>query len=387
MDIGEFKAGSRKKGYNYQYFLPNKINNEVTWTDSTISCLLEKASRKLGELNSFARFVPDADLFIKMHVYNEAVLSSRIEGTRTLISEALLEENDVAPEKREDWKEVGNYVSAMNYALDALQHLPLSSRLIRDTHAKLLESVRGQHKNPGEFRRSQNWIGGATLNDAVFIPPSHEEVPGLMSDLEKFLHNTDIQVPHLIRIAIAHYQFETIHPFLDGNGRIGRLLITLYLVSSGVLERPLLYISDFFDRYRSLYFDNLMLVREKNNLGQWIKFFLNATAETADKSVSKLNQIVKLKASLEHTLYPALGKRLTAGQTLFTALFSSLVVNTQSVKKITGLSTKAVNDLIGKFVELGILKEFTGYRRNRIFIFNSYLDLFNEDKQVEIGRR
>lgn len=382
MDIGGFKAGCLIKGDNYQYFLPEKINNEFTWSDATISGLIEKASLKLGELNSFSRFVPDANLFIRMHVYNEAVLSSRIEGTRTLISEALLEEKDIDPEKRDDWKEVGNYVAAMNYALDALKNLPLSCRLIRDTHAKLLESVRGQHRNPGEFRRSQNWIGGATLNDAIFIPPAHEQVPELMSDLEKFLHNTDIQVPHLIRIAIAHYQFETIHPFLDGNGRIGRLLITLYMVSSGVLERPLLYLSDFFDRHRSLYFDNLMLVREKNALGQWIKFFLTAVAETAEKSVSKLNDILKLKTSLEHSLYSALGKRLKAGQTLFTALFSTPIVSARGVQNITSLSPKAANDLIGKFIALGILKEATGYQRNRIFVFNSYLDLFNEAKQA-----
>jgi len=382
MDIREFKAGYLRKGYKYQYFLPEPINHEFTLSDSIISSLLEKASLRLGELNSFARFVPDADLFIKMHVYNEAVLSSRIEGTRTLINEALLEEKDIDPEKRDDWEEVDKYVAAMDYALAALKNLPLSSRLIWDTHKKLLDRGRGQQKNPGEYRRSQNWIGGSTLQDAVFIPPVHEEVPKLMSDLEKFLHNTEIQVPHLIRIAIAHYQFETIHPFLDGNGRIGRLLITLYLVSSGVLERPLLYLSDFFDRYRSLYFDNLMLVRQKNDLGQWVKFFLTAVAETAEKSVSTLNEILQLKASLAQSLYPALGKRLKAGQALFAALFSTPVVNTRIVRKITGLSPKATNDLIGKFLELGILKETTGYQRNRIFMFNSYLDLFNKGKQA-----
>ena len=381
MDIREFKAGQLRTGYKYQYFLPEKINNEFTWSDSIVSGLLEKASLKLGELNSFARFVPDADLFIRMHEYNEAVLSSRIEGTKTHISEALLAEKDVAPEKRNDWKEVDNYVTAMNHALAALKDLPLSSRLICQTHEKLLNSVRGHHKNPGEFRRSQNWIGGATLNDAAFIPPVHEEVPELMSDLEKFLHNTDIQTPHLIRIAIAHYQFETIHPFLDGNGRIGRLLITLYLVSSGVLERPLLYLSDFFDRHRSLYFDNLMLMRKKNDLAQWLKFFLTAVAETAEKSITTLHKILALKSSIESRLFPALGKRLKAGQALFTALFSSPVVTARLVQNITGLSPKAANDIIAKFVELKILTEATGYQRNRIFVFKEYLDLFNKEKQ------
>jgi Fic family protein len=378
VDIKEFKAGYRRKGNNYQYFLPEKINHTFLLSDEPISSLLEKASLNLGELNSFARFVPDADLFIRMHVYNEAVLSSRIEGTKTQIGEALLEEKDINPEKRDDWKEVDNYVAAMNYALDRLKKLPLSSRLIQETHGVLLEGVRGRHKKPGEFRQSQNWIGGATLNDATFIPPIHEEVPELMSDLVKFLHNNDVKVPHLVRIAIAHYQLETIHPFLDGNGRIGRLLITLYLVSSGVLERPLLYLSDFFHRHRNLYFDNLMLVREKNDLAQWLKFFLTAVADTAEKSVSTLNDILKLKSSLERKLYPALGKRLKTGQLLFTRLFSAPIVTARSVEKTTGLSPKAANDLIARFVDFGILKEATGYQRNRIFIFKSYLDLFSK---------
>jgi Fic family protein len=377
MNLNEFKAGYKRKGNHYQYFLPEKINHDFTWMDSAISDLLEKASLKLGELNSFARFVPDADLFIRMHVYNEAVLSSRIEGTRTQIGEALLEEKDINPEKRDDWKEVGNYVAAMNYALDELKTLPFSSRLIRDSHEILLEGVRGHHKAPGEFRRSQNWIGGASLNDAVFVPPTHEEVPELISDLFNFLHNTDIRVPHLVRVAIAHYQFETIHPFLDGNGRMGRLLITLYLVSSGVLERPLLYLSDFFHLHRNLYFDNLMLVREKNDLRQWLKFFLSAIIDTADKSTTTLNDILKLKATIERTLYPALGKRLKSGQTFFSALFSKPAVNTRNVQEIADLSPKAANDLIDKFIELDILKEMTGFQRNRVFIFKSYLDLFN----------
>lgn len=381
MHLNEFKAGYKRKGNNYQFFLPEKINHDFTWVDSTISDLLEKASLKLGELNSFARFVPDADIFIRMHVYNEAVLSSRIEGTRTQIGEALLEEKDINPEKRDDWQEVDNYVAAMNYALDALKKLPLSSRLIRDSHEILLKGVRGQHKSPGEFRQSQNWIGGASLNDAVFVPPIHEEVPELISDLFNFLHNTDLRVPHLVRVAVAHYQFETIHPFLDGNGRMGRLLITLYLVSSGVLERPLLYLSDFFHRHRNLYFDNLMLVREKNDLTQWLKFFLSAITDTADKSTATLNDILKLKAAIEETLYPALGKRLKSGQTFFSALFSKPVINTRNVQEIASLSPKAANDLLNKFVELGILKEMTGFQRNRVFVFKSYLDLFNRGEQ------
>lgn len=282
MDIKNFKAGSYQKGYEYQYFQPEKINHSFFWTDETINELLESASFKLGELNSFSRFVPDIDMFIIMHIFKEAVVSSRIEGTKTNIKEALIEEKEIVPEKRDDWKEVNNYVKAMNTAIEELKTIPLSNRLIRNTHNILLANGRGEHKNPGEFRQSQNWIGGASLKDAIFIPPAHTELPELLSDLELFFHNNEIKIPHLVRIAIAHYQFETIHPFLDGNGRIGRLLITLYLVSSGILDKPLLYLSDFFERNKTLYYDNLSRVRTKNDIGQWIKFFLTGVIQTAE---------------------------------------------------------------------------------------------------------
>ena len=194
MDIKEFKAGSYKKGYEYQYFLPEKINHSFFWTDTVINELLEKASLKLGELNSFSRFVPDTDMFIIMHIFKEAVVSSRIEGTQTKIEEALIEEKEIDPERRDDWKEVNNYVSAMNAAIEELITLPLSNRLIKNTHKILLSSGRGERKNPGGFRQSQNWIGGASLADALFIPPAHTELPKLMSDLEFFLHNSEIKV-------------------------------------------------------------------------------------------------------------------------------------------------------------------------------------------------
>jgi Fic family protein len=381
MDTKNFKAGSYHKGYQYQYFMPEKINHSFYWTDEGINELLEKASLKLGELNSFSRFVPDTDLFIIMHIFKEAVVSSRIEGTRTNIEDALIEEKEIDPEKRDDWKEVNNYVAAMNSAIEELKTLPLSNRLIKNTHRILLSSGRGEHKNPGEFRHSQNWIGGASLSDAVFVPPAHTELPELLSDFEALLHNSDIKIPHLVRLAIAHYQFETIHPFLDGNGRIGRLLISLYLVSSGILERPLLYLSEFFEHNKVLYYDNLTTVRTKNDLNQWIKFFLTGVIQTADNAAATLKKIVELKMLTEKEKILLLGKRSKHALDLFHNLFKKPIVSIKDVQAMSGLSPKAANDLVRAFVEKKILTETTGYQRNRIFAFEEYVKLFSEKRK------
>lgn len=376
MDIKDFKAGTYRAGHKYRYFLPEKINHSFFWTDKGINELLEQASLKLGELNAFSQFVPDIDMFIKMHITKEAVISSRIEGTQTNMEEALIDKPGIDPERRDDWQEVNNYVRAMNTAIEELNTLPLSNRLIKNTHKILLSSGRGEYKTPGEFRRSQNWIGGASLADATFIPPAHTELPELLSDLELFLHNTEIQIPHLIKIALAHYQFETIHPFLDGNGRIGRLLITLYLVSQGILDAPLLYLSDFFEKNKTLYYDNLTFVRTKNDLGQWIKFFLVGVIQTAEKGVDTLDKIVTLKKSIEEESILLMGRRTKQGMVLFHQLFSQPVLTSKEVESMTGLSRKAANDLIKVFIEKNILKETTGYQRNRVFIFDEYMKLF-----------
>ena len=380
MDLHDFQAGTWEKGYGFKYFVPEKINHDFTWRDPIISSLLEMASMKLGELNSFARFVPNTNLFISMHVYAEAVISSRIEGTRTRMEEAFLDKNDIDPERRDDWQEVTNYVKAMNHAINSFPKLPLSSRLIKETHRILLQSVRGKNKTPGEFRKSQNWIGGTTPADAVFVPPAHPLVPDLISDLEKYLHNEEIKIPFLVKIAIAHYQFETIHPFLDGNGRVGRLLITLFLVYWGMLEEPLLYLSDFFERNKGLYYDNLTFVRTKNDLTQWIKFFLTGVMDTAEKGVKTLKSILDLKEEIESKRITALGKRMTTGKALLDVLFKTPVVQAKDVAKAMELSPKAAGDLINKFVELKILKEITGNRRNRLFGFWEYFSLFDKGK-------
>ena len=298
MKFEEFKSGTYKNQFQYKSFLPSKINHQWTWDDPRINLLLEKAAQTLGELNAFSRIVPNVDLFIRMHILKEANTSSRIEGTKTDIEDVVLDESSVFPEKRDDWQEVQNYVQAMNEAIKQLENLPLSLRLIRNTHRILMTNVRGKHKTPGEFRTSQNWIGGSSLADAAFIPPHKDDMSDLLDDFEHFLYNDRIVVPHLIRCAIAHYQFETIHPFQDGNGRIGRLLITLYLVSNHLLIKPTLYLSDFFERHRGAYYDSLTRVRDSNDLGQWVRFFLEAVMETAEKGKTTFAQILNLHTNI-----------------------------------------------------------------------------------------
>jgi cell filamentation protein, protein adenylyltransferase len=379
MDLSDFKAGQYIQQYQYKSFSPSKINLEWTWQDPKINTLLAEANKKLGELNAFSLYVPDIDFFIAMHVIKEATTSSKIEGTRTGVDEALLSADEIAPEKRDDWQEVQNYIKALNYSIEKLKDLPLSTRLLKDAHKILLEGVRGKSKMPGEYRTSQNWIGGASLKDAVFIPPQDSQVSDLMSDLENFIHNDKIDVPHLIRIAIAHYQFETIHPFLDGNGRLGRLMITLYLVSTGLLDKPTLYVSDFFERRKSLYYDNLTFVRTSDNLIQWIKFFLVAVIETSDKGIYTFREILKLKENIEGVKLLSLGKRINNAKKLMNFLYRKPVINVKDVENVLGVTTKPANAIIQVFEKLEILKELTGYKRNRLFLFEKYYKLFTDN--------
>ena len=376
MEITKFVAGAYTQQYRYKSFSPNRINHNWTWSDQKTHILLEQANLSLGELNAFSLHVPDVAMFIQMHVVKEATTSSRIEGTRTGIKDALLKKQDVNLEKRDDWEEVRNYIKAMNYSIKRLRNVPLSTRLLRETHRILMTGARGRTKSPGEYRTSQNWIGGATLNDAVFVPPHHEQVSTLMGDLENFLQNRTIDVPHLIRIAIAHYQFETIHPFLDGNGRIGRLLIPLYLVSEGVLAKPTLYISEFFEKHKGLYYENLMKARDASDLLHWVKFFLLAATETSKNGVKTLKAILRLKERIERERIVTLGKRAQRGLQLMDLLYKNPSVTASDVEKALSVTPKTANSLISEFARLGILIESTGGKRNRVFIFGEYLSLF-----------
>jgi len=377
-EIEKYSAGHFENGYSYKFFVPELINEEWSWRTPIINKLLEKAAIKLGELNSFSKLVPNIDLFIQLHITKEAVVSSRIEGTRTNMDQALLPIEEIKPEQRNDWLEVNNYLAALNEAILELQNLPLSSRLLRKTHKTLLQSVRGEHKQPGKFRTSQNWIGGASLSDAVFIPPQHQIVNSLMGDLESFLNNDQIDVPALIRIAIAHYQFETIHPFLDGNGRIGRLMITLYLLNEGILEKPLLYLSEYFENNKELYYENLTRVRTHNNMLQWIKYFLVGVERTAANAVDTLSRVIQLKNDFESQINSGFGRRSNSALILLNSLFQSPVTTIDNAAKKCALSYKAANDLVRLMQVKQMVKEMTGQSRNRIFIFKPYLDIFDD---------
>lgn len=376
MNIKTYKAGTYTKQYGYKSFKPNFIEKEWLIDNPQISTLLEEANYRLGQLNAFSTFVPDVNVFIRMHIIKEATQSSRIEGTRTNMDEAVLDEKDVLPQGKDDWQEVQNYIEAMNYSNKRLEKLPLSSRLIREAHKILLKGVRGKNKAPGEFRTSQNWIGGVTIADAVFVPPHHTLIPELISDLEKFLNNEEIKVPQLIRIGMAHYQFEAIHPFLDGNGRIGRLLITLYFVSRGLLNKPTLYLSDFIEKHKSTYYDNLIRVSTKDDMEQWLKFFLVGIIETCKVAIDTFHKIISLRDKLEKETILKLGKRLPNAKALLTYLYSKPVVTAADVMNKLAITKPTANALMKDFYTLGILKERTGFRRNRIFVFSDYLKLF-----------
>jgi Fic family protein len=375
MQVEQFTSGRWLQQYQYKSFSPTPINCEWQWLDPQLNTLLERASRALAELNALSLMVPDVDLFIRMHIAKEANTSSRIEGTQTQMDEALMRKEQVAPEKRDDWQEVQNYIEAINTAVEDLTQLPLSIRVLKQTHAVLMQGVRGDHKMPGDFRTSQNWIGGSNLNNAVFVPPHPSEVPELMGDLEKFWHNEQVQVPDLIRIALSHYQFETIHPFLDGNGRIGRLLITLYLVDKGLLHKPALYLSDFFERNRGAYYDALTVVRSSNDLLHWLRFFLTAVVETATSSKNTFMAIMTLRHEVEHQIL-TLGKRAENAKKLLLHLYQRPMVSIGDVAEMLGLTHQSATALVKQLESLNILVETTGYGRNRLYLFKRYFDLF-----------
>jgi Fic family protein len=371
----KFNSGNYVSQGSYKSFQPEVLNRPWVIDDMEVLELLGKADRHLGRLDMYSEYIPNIDLFINMHVFKEATQSSKIEGTQTNIEEALLDEEDVPVEKRDDWQEVRNYTEAMNRAIEHLEKLPFSSRLIKETHRILLQGARGEHKQPGDFRTSQNWIGGANIQNATFVPPVHQSIGELMGDLENFAHNTDLHFPELLRIALIHYQFETIHPFLDGNGRVGRLMITLFLVEREILKRPVLYLSDYMEKHRTDYYDNLMRVRTQHDISRWFKFFLTGIIETAKNGIETFDKILQLQKEVSEQL-KTLGGRSVNAQKVVDELYKHPITNAEHVKQITGLTKPSVYTLIKEMEKLGILNEVTGAKRGWVYIFNRYLNLF-----------
>jgi Fic family protein len=352
--VRAFKAGSLVPRGGYSSFEPTPLAREWRLDDMGLINLLGQADRELGRLDIFSEHIPDVDLFIRMHVLKEATQSTRIEGTQTNMDEALRPKADVAVERRDDWEEVHNYVAAMNDAIKRLAELPLSSRLIRETHAILMKGVRGRDKLPGEFRKSQNWIGGASIKDAVFIPPAHVSVPGLMADLERFIHDDRHPFPEIMKAAIVHYQFETIHPFLDGNGRLGRLLLVFFLIVHGRLGAPLLYLSSYLERERRAYYRALQTIQETGNPLPWFELFLTAIEVEAHDAVARAQQIIELRQRYRQA---ATTMGTANGLALVDLICANPLVTTRLVEERLGVSRPTALRLLSGLEQRGVLTE------------------------------
>jgi Fic family protein len=387
MDIAQFQnspSGRLIRAVDgYWAFVPNPLPPKLDWSDALVS-LTSRADLALGILSGLGETLLNPHLLIYPFVRKEAVLSSRIEGTQSSLSDLLLFEATKA-EKQRDVREVQNYVRAMEHGLKRLEELPLSLRLIRELHTILMEGVRGEQATPGEFRQSQNWIGppGCNLNDATFMPPPVAEMKEALDQLEKFLH-TDTQLPPLVELALIHYQFETIHPFLDGNGRIGRLLITLFLCQRGILNKPLLYLSAFFERHRQEYYQYLLDVSQSGAWRRWIEFFLQAVVEQSDDAVKRARRLLDLHQNYRQT---SLGKRLppTAVELVELIIFVRPVLNTKVVQEYLKVTFPAAQKAIKALIDEGILAEITGGKRNKVYAAKEILGILEEDTQFAGG--
>ncbi len=372
-------------GETIRAFIPHPLPpNPPLVFDAQRQQLLERATLALGRLDSISLLLPDPDLFLYAYVRREAVLSSQIEGTQSSLAQLLLFELDEAPGVPffDDVVEVSNYVAALTRGLELLQDgLPLSNRLIRKMHAVLLRRGRGSEKSPGEFRRSQNWIGGTRPGNAHFVPPPADHVETCMAGLERFIHDEDNPYPALVKAALAHVQFETIHPFLDGNGRIGRLLIAFILHHDGALSQPLLYLSLFFKQHRSEYYRLLDLVRAEGDWEAWLDFFLEGVKHTANNAVDTAKRLLSLFNDDEQRIRKAQGTTSATLQ-VFSAFCRRPLISINEVCQKTDLSFPTVNSAVRKLKDIGILREITGKRRNRIFAYQAYLDILNEGTEV-----
>lgn len=376
MKLEDYKSGEYKQGVGYKAFLPSRINHNWGWEDTKLDYLLAEANRQIGELNAYSLLLPNVDLYIKMHVKIEANKSSKIEGTKTTIEEDLSDLQDVSPEKRDDWEEVQNYVKATNFSIERINEgFPICNRLFKEIHKILLDGVRGEKKTPGEFRISQNWIGGTMPSTAVYVPPLVEDLNNCLTDLELFINNEKIDTPELIKIAIIHYQFESIHPFLDGNGRIGRLLIPLYLQSKKYLDNPCLYISFFFEKNRYLYYQKLNNVRTNNDIIGWIKFFLEGVIETAKIAKEKFKNVVELTKKIDGKL-TELNVKFDNAKKVIDYFYNEPYSSRKKIADALEMPDSTVNGVVNELKRVNIIKETTGFSKNQIFVFTEYVNIF-----------
>ena len=384
MEEKQYRAGRYIQQPNrYSAFMPMVLppTPEIQY-DGELQTLLSKADRALGRLDGSIQTLPDPDMFVFMYIRKEAVLSSQIEGTQSSLNDLLEAEAAIADTQRPgDVSEVLNYVKAMNYGLERLAELPISVRLIREIHEQLMRGVRGKHAQPGELRRSQNWIGpgGSTLNDAVFVPPPPHEVEGLLSDLEKFIHQ-DNDIPALIKIGLIHAQFETIHPFLDGNGRVGRLLIAFFLCHKEILLKPVLYLSHWFKLHRARYYELLQNIRDRGEWEEWLKFFLEGVAIVSLEATETARAIVAMREDHRRRITDCFGRSAGNGLRILESLYTHPFIDTAMVRDKLNITFPPAADLIKRFVDADLLVEITEQKRYRVYQYFPYVRLFSESR-------
>lgn len=378
MKLENNRAGQLKKMQSdYQCFVPHNLKDIKLNIDSEINALVNKAYLLLGRLDGMAITLPDIDLFVSMYVQKEAVISSQIEGTQASLVDVL--QKDKGKEKIKDTEEIVNYIKATHYAFKRLNKMPLCMRLIRETHAVLLSNVRGEEKMPGEFRRSQNWIGhaGSTLKDASFIPPAPEEMDICLGDLERYIHE-DSTISNLIKIALIHYQFETIHPFLDGNGRMGRLLIILYLREQGLIEYPVLYLSYFFKKNRNRYYELLNNIRIKGEFEEWIKFFIDGICEISEDAITSIQKIVELKNTDMKKIRELSGSNISNLLLIYDYLLQHPFLEAEDIKNLVGVSKPTANKLLENLMTIEIVELVEDKKRYRQYVYKKYVDILSE---------
>jgi len=378
MKLETDRAGVLKRMQSdYECFVPQDLKYLKFNIDEELQNLINRAYLLLGRLDGMATTLPDINLFVSMYVQKEAVISSQIEGTQASLIDVL--QKDRKNEKIKDTEEIVNYIKATNYAFKKLEELPLCMRLIKDTHSILLSGVRGDEKSPGEFRKSQNWIGyaGCTLNTASFVPPAPGEMEKSLSDLEKYIHE-DSFIPNLIKIALIHYQFETIHPFLDGNGRMGRLLIVLFLKERGLIEYPVLYLSYFFKKNRNRYYELLNNVRIKGGFEEWIKFFIEGICEISEDAISSIQKIIELKKADIEKIRNIPKGNISNLLLIYDYLLKHPFLETEDIRRLSDLSKPTVNKLLETLIELEILELVEEKKRYKQYVYRKYVDILSE---------